>query len=120
MKQQRFVMSLEDFFKAIDVPNVGSWEEIPTDSDVLLRKFWRSISADVPLDIRRWKFTHIQHPGLRYFALFLFRGFLARKNTTACTGPIIYLLRCAKEGTYPDYNLGAILARTLAYVVSQN
>jgi hypothetical protein len=72
------------------------------------------------MDIRRVKFTHIQHPGLRYFALFLVRGFLARKNTTTCTGPIIYLLRCAKEGTFPDYNMGVILVRTLSYVVAHN
>jgi hypothetical protein len=52
--------------------------------------------------------------------LFLVREFLTRKNTTACTGPIIYLLRCAKEGTFPDYNLGVIIARTLSYVVSHN
>jgi hypothetical protein len=48
------------------------------------------------------------------------RGFLARKNTTACTGPIIYLLRCAKEGRYHDYNLGVILARILSYDVAHN
>jgi hypothetical protein len=89
MKQQRFVMSLEEFCKAIDVPNVESWEEIPSDSNQLLREFWRSISADEPLDIRRGNLSHIQHPRLRYYALFLVRGFLARKNTTACTGPII-------------------------------
>jgi hypothetical protein len=34
---------------------------------------------DVPNDIRRSKLSHIQHPGLRYFALFLVRGFLARR-----------------------------------------
>ena len=120
MKQHRFVMSIDEFCKAINVPNVGSWEESPSDSDALLRELWRSISVDVPLDIRRGKLSHIQHPGLRYFALFLVRGFLARKNTTACTGPVIYLLRCAKEVTYPDYNLGVILARTLSYAVSHN
>lgn len=52
--------------------------------------------------------------------MFLLRGFLARKNTTACTCPVIYLLRCAKNGTYPDFNLGVILARTLSYVVAHN
>jgi hypothetical protein len=69
MKQRRFVMSIDDFCKAINVPNVGSWEEIPSDSDEQLRIFWRSISLDVPNE--------------RYFSLFLVRGFLARKNTTA-------------------------------------
>jgi hypothetical protein len=39
MKQQRFFMSLEEICKAIDVANVGSWEEIPNDSDALFRKF---------------------------------------------------------------------------------
>jgi hypothetical protein len=29
-------------------------------------------------------------------------------------------LRCAKDGTYPGYNLGVILARTLSYDVSHN
>jgi hypothetical protein len=72
-------MYLEEFCKTIDIPNVGSWEEIPSDSDALLREFWRSISVDVPLDIPRGKLSHIQHPGLRYFGLFLVRGFLARK-----------------------------------------
>ena len=104
-------MSIDEFCKAINVPNVGSWEEIPSDSDEHLQEFWRSISVDVPLDIHRGKLSHIQHPGLRYFSLFLVRGFLARKNTTACTWPIIYLLRCAKDGTNPNFNLGVILAR---------
>jgi hypothetical protein len=79
MKQNRYVRSLDEFCKAINVPNVGSWEEIPSDSDEELRAFWRSISVDVPNDIRRSKLSHIQHPGLRYFALFLVRGFLARR-----------------------------------------
>jgi hypothetical protein len=74
----------------------------------------------VPEDIHRGKLSHIQHPGLRYFAIFLVRGFLARKNTTPCTGPTIYLLRCATEGRYPDYNLGVIIARTLSYAVAHN
>jgi hypothetical protein len=30
------------------------------------------------------------------------------------------LIECAKEGTFPDYNLGAILGRTLSYVVAHN
>jgi hypothetical protein len=120
MKQHMFVMYINEFFKAINVPNIGSWEEIPSDSYEHLREFWRSISVDVPLDIRRDKISHIQHPGLRYFALFLVRGFLARKNTTACTGPIIYLLRCAKDGTHPNFKLGVIISRTLSYAVCHN
>jgi hypothetical protein len=86
--QHRFVMSLDEFCKAIDVPNLMSWEEIPNDNDASLQDFWRSISVDVPMDNHRGKFTHIQHPRLTYFALFLVRGFLARKNTTPCTCPI--------------------------------
>ena len=39
MKQQRFVMSLEIFCKALRVPNAGSWEEIPSDSDASLQNF---------------------------------------------------------------------------------
>jgi hypothetical protein len=66
-------------------------------------------------DIHRGKLSHIQHPGLRYFALFLVREFLARKNITICTGPIIHFLRCAKEGIFPEHNLGAIFSRTLSY-----
>jgi hypothetical protein len=109
MKQQRFVMSLEECCKALRVPNAGSWEEIPSDFDGSLQEFWRSISVDVPEDIHIGKLSHIHHPGLRYFVLFLVRGFLAMKNTTACTHPV----RCAKEGRYPDYDLGVILAKTL-------
>jgi hypothetical protein len=120
MKGQILVMSLEEFCKAINVPNVGSWEEIPRDSDASLRDFWRSISVDAHMNIHRGKLSTIQHPGLRYFVLFLVRGFLARKNTTPCTGPIIHLLRCAKEGIYGKYNLGVILARTFSYVVAHN
>jgi hypothetical protein len=37
MKRHRFVMSIDEFCKAINVPNVGSWEEIPSDSDEQLR-----------------------------------------------------------------------------------
>jgi hypothetical protein len=36
MIQQRFVMSLEEFCKALRVPNDGSWEEIPSDSGASL------------------------------------------------------------------------------------
>jgi hypothetical protein len=57
---------------------------------------------------------------LRYFALFLVRGFLDRKNVTACTYHVVYLLRCARNGTYPAFNLGVIFARTLSYVVYHN
>lgn len=120
MRGKRLVMPLEEFCKAIKVPYEGSWEIIDADSDESLREFWRSISVDVPMDIMRGKFTHIQHPALRYFALFLCRGFLARKNATGCTGPIIYLLRCAIKGVKPEYNLGVILARTLNRVVKHN
>jgi hypothetical protein len=120
MQGNRFIMPLEEFCKALKVPNTGFWDEIPSDSDADLQTFWRSISVDVPEDIHRGKLSHIQHPGLRYFALFLVRGFLARKNSTACTGPVIYLLKCAKEGRAPDYNLGVILARTLSYAVKHN
>jgi hypothetical protein len=33
---------------------------------------------------------------------------------------MLYLLKCAKAGRFPDYNLGVILARTLSYAVSHN
>ena len=91
-------MTLDELCKALHLPNAGSWEEIPSDSDIELKNFWKSISVDVPEEIHRGKLSHIQHPGLRYFALFLVRGFLARDNSTACTGPVLHLLKCAKEG----------------------
>jgi len=94
MKGLRLIMYLENFCNALHLPNTGSWEEIPTESDNELKEFWKSVSVDVPEEIHRGKLTHIQHPGLRYFALFLARGFLARNNSTACTGPILYLLKC--------------------------
>jgi hypothetical protein len=117
MKNKRFIMFIEEFCSAINVPNVGRWEEIPCDSDEDLRTFWRSISVDVPNDIHRSGFSHIQHPGLRYFALFLVRRFLAINNVTTCTGPIVYLLRCARNGVFPIFNVGVILVRGLSYVV---
>jgi hypothetical protein len=52
--------------------------------------------------------------------LFLVRGFLDRKNVTACTGHVVYLLRCARNVTYPAFNLGEVLARTLSYVAHHN
>jgi hypothetical protein len=113
-------MSLEEFCNAIHVENTGSWNEILGDSDPELVSFWRSISVNVPPRLNRGKLTHIQHPALRYFALFLARGFLARDNSSACTSPIVYLLRCAKEGRSCEYNLGVILARTLHFVVRNN
>jgi hypothetical protein len=51
MQQTRYVMSLDEFCKSINVPNVESWEEIPSDSDEVMQTFWRSISVDVPNDI---------------------------------------------------------------------
>jgi hypothetical protein len=52
--------------------------------------------------------------------LFLAIGFLARDNSPACTSPIVYLLKCAKEGRRCEYNLGVILARTLHFAVRNN
>ena len=40
--------------------------------------------------------------------------------TLACTGPMIYLLKCAMENTTPVYNLGTILARTFHLAMSRN
>jgi hypothetical protein len=85
MINQRFVMSLEEFCHAIHVDNTNSWNEIFRDSDPELVSFWQSISVNVPPRLNRVKLTHIQHPALRYFALFLVRGFLARDNSLACT-----------------------------------
>jgi hypothetical protein len=113
-------MSLEEFCKAIHVENTGSWNEILGDSDLELVSFWRSITVNVPPRLNRGKLTHIQHPTLRYFALFLARCFLARDNSSACTSPIVYLLKCAKEGRRCEYNLGVILARTLHFDVRNN
>lgn len=120
MRGQRLVMSLEEFCKAIRVPTTGLWDETYADSREELVTFWRSIAKNIPERMNRGKLTCIQHPGLRYFALFLARGFLARDNTSACTGPMIYLLKCAMENTTPVYNLGTILARTLHLAVSRN
>jgi hypothetical protein len=59
MQQNRYVMSLDEFFKAINLPNVGSWEEIPSDSDEEHRAFWRRICVDAPNDFRRSKLSLI-------------------------------------------------------------
>ena len=99
-------MSLDEFCNAIDVANTGSWEETSADSNPKLVNFWRSVSVNSLDRLNRGKFTHIQHPSLRYFALFLARGFLARDNTSACTGPIIYLLKCAKEKSHVSITWG--------------
>jgi hypothetical protein len=82
---QHLTMSLEHFCKALHIPNNGSWEEVPTGTDNELKEFWKSVSVDVPEEIRRGRLNHIQHPGLRYFATFLAKGFFARDNSTACT-----------------------------------
>jgi hypothetical protein len=120
MRGERLVMSLEEFCKAIGVENRGSWDETRADSNQELVAFWHSISVNSHDRLNRGKFTHIQHPSLRYFALFLARGFLARDNNSACTGPMVYLLKCAKENTTCGYNLGVILARSLHTAVSRN
>jgi hypothetical protein len=39
MQNKRYVMSIEEFCNAINVPNVGSWEEIPGDFNEDLRIF---------------------------------------------------------------------------------
>jgi hypothetical protein len=113
MQNKRIVMSLAKFCEALHLPNTGSWEEVPMSSDNELAAFWASISVDIPDNMHRGKLNHIQHPGLRYFAAFLARGFLARDNSTSCTAPILHLLRCAKERVDPEYNLGVMLARML-------
>ena len=89
-------MSLEEFYNAIGVETTGSWDETGADSKPELVAFWHSITVSSHDRLNKGKFTHIQHPSLRYFALFLARGFLARDNNSACTGPIVYLLKCAK------------------------
>ena len=111
MKGERLVMSLGEFCNAIGVANTGSWAETGANSNPEIVNFWRSVSINSLDRLNRGKFTHIQHPSLRYFALFLARGFLARDNTSACTRPIVYLLKCAKENKACEYNLGVILAR---------
>ena len=120
MRGERLVMSLDEFCNAIGVANTGSWEETKADTNPELVDFWHSVSINSLDRVNRGKFTHVQHPSLRYFALFLARGFLARDNTSACTGPMVYLLKCAKENTPCEYNLGVILARSLHNVVRRN
>ena len=88
MRGKRLVMPLEEFCKAIKVPYEGSWDMIDADSDESLREFWRSISVDVPMDIMRGKFTHIQHPALRYFALFYVEDFLPGKMPLDAQDPL--------------------------------
>ena len=39
------------------------------------------------------------------------KGFQPRKNSTARTGPVLHLLKCAKEGVASNYNLGVIFGR---------
>ena len=112
---RRYSMTLNEFCKALHLPNEGNWEEVPSDSDVELQEFWKTISVDEDGLIHRAKLSQIQHPGLRYFALFLVKGFLPRKNSTACIGPVLHLLKCAKEGVASRYNLGVMLARSLSY-----
>ena len=53
MKGLRLTMSLENFCNALHLPNTGSWEEIPTESDNELKEFWKSVSVDVPEEIHR-------------------------------------------------------------------
>ena len=120
MRGERLVMSLGEFCNAIGVENSGSWSETRADTNHELVEFWHTISVNSHDRLNRGKFTHIQHPSLRYFALFLARGFLARDNNSACTGPMVYLLKCAKENTPCEYNLGVILARSLNTAVSRN
>jgi hypothetical protein len=88
MMNQCFVMSLEEFCNVIHIENTGRWDDILGDSNPELVSFWRSISVNVSPRLNRGKLTHIQHPALRYFALFLAGGFLARDNSSACTSPL--------------------------------
>ena len=48
------------------------------------------------------------------------RRFLARDNLSACTRPIIYLLKCAAKNIKNDYNLGAMVARSLSLACAHN
>ena len=34
MQGKRFIMTVDEFCKALHLPNVGSWEEVPSDSDI--------------------------------------------------------------------------------------
>jgi hypothetical protein len=47
MMNQHFVMSLEEFYKAIRVENTHSWNEILGDSDPELVSFWQRNSVNV-------------------------------------------------------------------------
>ena len=47
-------------------------------------------------------------------------GASGTSSSVRCTGPIIYLLKCAKENKACEYNLGVILARSLHNAVSRN
>jgi hypothetical protein len=54
-------------------------------SDEELAALWVSISVKILDNLHRAKLNHIQHPGLRIFAAFLGRGFLARDNSSGYT-----------------------------------
>ena len=83
MRGENLIVSLDEFGNAIFVANTGSWDETGADSNVDLVNFCRSILVNYHDRLNRGKFTHIQHSRLRYFALFLARGFLARDNNSA-------------------------------------
>jgi hypothetical protein len=78
------------------------------------------ITVDGRQTVGRGKLNCIQHSALCYFGAFLTRGTLARDNASRCIVPIVYLLKCTADGTLPRYNVGALVARSIALACHHN
>lgn len=105
-------LPFSNFCAAIKVPQWGSCEKIKGSPQELLDLFkmichGRSFSED------DGKISSIHFPAIRYFAYFITKCVLARKNGGKVTIPDLAFLAAALQGNR-TYNLGALIANRLA------
>lgn len=105
-------LPFDDFCAAIRVPQWGSCEKIRGSPQELLNLFemichGRSFSED------GGKISSIQLPAIRYFAYFITKCVLARKNASKLSIQDLAFLVAALQGN-KTYNLGALIAYRLA------
>ena len=104
-------LSLHDFCTAIKVPHWGSHEKIRGSPRRLL-ELYSEICQGRSLTTENGKIRNIQPPSIRYFAYYIGKCVLARKNANKLFAHDLAFLSAALRSDR-TYNLGALIAHRL-------
>ncbi|KAK1626647.1 hypothetical protein QYE76_000962 [Lolium multiflorum] len=115
-------MKLKDFCAALDIAPVGTAKKIENNPKALV-ELYRGVTNDDSCTIQRGKIRNIQLPAIRYFAYFITKCVLARRNANKLSIQDMAFLAAALQHDR-TYNLGALIACRLAtnrkVVVTEN